>query len=139
VNRLKVLKLAEVVDRSVDAFGESSVQLRERAAGTRNIGMAVVLDAQGRPIGIVESGGPDIPFRKDFHQLAIDDPVEQHLTEIASERMPAVVIDDAGRYVGAITAQSVIRALIPGCRDDFSDRGMPEGTRVGRKVPAYAQ
>jgi glycine betaine/proline transport system ATP-binding protein len=138
VNRLKVLKFAEVVDRSVDAFAEDSIQLRERTAGTRNIGMAVVLDAQGRPIGIVESG-PDISFRKDFHQLDIDDPLEQHLTEIASERMPAVVIDDAGRYVGAITAQSVIRALIPECRDDFSDRGMPEDIRISRKVPAYAQ
>jgi glycine betaine/proline transport system ATP-binding protein len=139
VNRLKVLRAAEAVDNSVNATAMGPGQLEALANGSNRAGeMAVALDLQGRPAGITDPvrGGA---LRKDYNVLTIEQLVEQHLTRIVSEPMPTVVIDNTGRYVGAITAQSILRAIVPLSRNELLDHDVLGTVRGGCNAMVYAQ
>jgi len=122
VNPLKILTFDQALDRAVpvlradkaDAAG--AIAAVGAGAGCQH---TIVLDADGRALGITlqsgtktaDNGSLGHAMARDFLRVPFNAPIGQHLSELAAATLPAIVVDGDGRFVGALTSQSIVQAI----------------------------
>ncbi|MEF9606348.1 CBS domain-containing protein, partial [Paracoccus sp. PXZ] len=82
-------------------------------------GLIAVVDSDRRPIGIIRSSSADQTYSEtakrhlisDFIQLQLDSPLAPVLPQLSGHATAALVVNEEGRFIGAVTAHSVVRAL----------------------------
>jgi glycine betaine/proline transport system ATP-binding protein len=120
VNILKILRADQALDHICPVLRMSDVGAARSLAAEPHANPIVVLDGEGRPVGTLHANRvgegratgrwPDL-VSQDFVRLSHDALVYSHLAEIAAALRPVLVVDAHNRYLGAITGQSIVKAI----------------------------
>ena len=117
VDRTRVLTAGDVMDRSAAAIAESGIDAGRHGGHAGSDGQPVfVVDASGRPVGVVGRGGggpgAGAPPRVDPQVVAVPEsaPLRTLFRSSASTGLPLAVVDSEGRLCGTITQDRLLEA-----------------------------
>jgi glycine betaine/proline transport system ATP-binding protein len=139
VNVLKLLKAEQAVDYDFPVLRlDTPVPLPALSQTLHR--PIVVLDQEDRLLGTVEPASVDdcmsgMRWRevlsRDFVRLPADALLGPHLGQIGDTKKPVFVVGRADRYLGAITAESILRA-IASVRTPHRTLGLPPSANEGQ-------